>query len=91
MDDPTFDVWVGKDDDVIRRITAELDFNVPEDARARYGGVESGEVSFRLELADVGGDQAQRIRVPREARPIHELLDRLGHGTPPRALAPRAS
>lgn len=80
VDDAGFDVWVGKDDDVIRRLTAELEFDVPEKARGRHHGVESGEMSFLLELADVGGDQEQRIRVPRGARPIEELLEALGSG-----------
>jgi hypothetical protein len=82
---PTFDVWVGKDDNVIRRLTAEVSFDVPDADRARAKGVESGEVSLLLELADVGGDQRQRITIPRDARPIDELLDRIGgpgHGMP---------
>ena len=74
VEDPTFDVWVGTEDGVIRRLTAELEFTVPEAARERADGVESGEVSLLLEHANVGGDQASRITAPASSRPIEELL-----------------
>ena len=47
---------------------------VPDAARERAGGVESGEMSFLLEHANVGGDQASRITAPTSSRPIEELL-----------------
>ena len=69
--DPTFDVFVGKDDKRIRRLTAQLRFAIPEGRREAAGGIEGGTVSFSIEFANVGGDQ--RIEAPADARPISDL------------------
>ena len=73
---PSFDVYVGKDDDVVRRISAGLDIRVPERDRAQLGGIESGSLRFSLELADVNGHQ--QVRAPAESRPIGDLTKALG-------------
>ena len=73
---PSFDVYVGEGDDVIRRISANLDVRVPERDRAQLGGIESGSLRFSVELADVNGDQ--RVEAPSEARPIEDLRKQLG-------------
>ncbi|MDQ4131226.1 MAG: hypothetical protein M3133_09630, partial [Actinomycetota bacterium] len=39
---PSFDVYVGEHDDVIRRLSASLEVRVPEADRARLGGIEGG-------------------------------------------------
>lgn len=75
--EPAVDVWVG-DDDIVRRLEAEVDFDVPEDQRAKADGLESGTISFKLELADVG--RRQVIREPKDARPIEELFGAGGNG-----------
>ena len=74
--EPTFDVYVGKDDDVIRRVSANLEVSIPEADRAEAGGVEGGSLRFSLEFADVNGDQA--VEAPSKARPIADLADQLG-------------
>jgi hypothetical protein len=73
---PSFDIYVGKDDDVVRRISAGLDIRVPERDRAQLGGIESGSLRFSLELADVNGDQ--QVHAPAESRPIGDLTKALG-------------
>ena len=75
VDDPSFDAYVGKDDDTLRRLSADLDFEVPEDARESAGGLEGGRVSFSIEFANIG--DAQPIAVPEDARPIAELAQQL--------------
>ena len=76
--DPTFDVYVGKDDDVIRRISGRVELGSPADAGGALGGVEGGSLEFSIEFSDVNGDQ--RIEAPKKARPISELMDSLGPG-----------
>lgn len=75
VDDPRFDVYVGAEDDVVRRISANLEFAVPEADRAAVGGIEGGSLRFSLELADVGGDQ--QVEAPASARPIADLAQQL--------------
>lgn len=75
--EPEVDVWVGEDD-IVRRLEADLEFDVPEDQRAQAEGLESGTVSFKLELADVGGRQV--ISEPKNARPLEELFGARGSG-----------
>jgi hypothetical protein len=73
---PRFDLYVGKDDNVIRRLSADLSFNVPSDKRAQLGGLESGTLSFSIEFADVG--KPQTINAPTNAKPLSELTAQLG-------------
>ena len=73
--DPSFDAYVGKDDDRLHRLSADLEFDVPEDARERVGGLEGGRISFTIEFANIGA--AQPIEAPEDARPIAELTQQL--------------
>ena len=75
LDDPRFDVYVGKDDDTIHRLSADLEFDVPEDARERLGGLEGGRLSFSIEFSSVGDEKD--IAAPENARPIEELTSQL--------------
>jgi hypothetical protein len=74
--DPKFDVYVGKADNTVRRLSADLKLEVPESARSRLGGAEGGSLSFSIEFANVGGQQ--KIQAPTKAKPIRELLEQLG-------------
>jgi hypothetical protein len=73
---PTFDVYVGKDDDVVRRVSLRIDVDVPERQRTDLGGVTGASIRFSAQLADVGGDQ--EVRAPRSARPLSDLTSQLG-------------
>ena len=75
VDDPSFDAYIGKDDDTLHRLSADLDFEVPEDSREAVGGLEGGRVSFSIEFANIGS--AQPIVAPEDARPIDELTQQL--------------
>ena len=75
VEDPSFDAYVGNDDNRIHRLSADVDFDVPEDAREQAGGLEGGRVSFSIEFANVGSPE--EISVPEDARPISELTQQI--------------
>ncbi|HYH57658.1 MAG TPA: hypothetical protein VD790_00360 [Thermoleophilaceae bacterium] len=75
VSDPRFDAYVGKDDERLHRLSADLGFEVPEDARERVGGLESGVISFSIEFANIGA--AQEVSAPENARPVSELTTQL--------------
>jgi len=74
--DTTLDVYIGKDDKVVRRLSANLNLNVPEDARLQLGGIQGGKITFTVEFAEVG--KPVSVEAPRDARPIGELSEQLG-------------
>jgi hypothetical protein len=73
--DPSFNVYVGKDDSIIRRVSGRVEFVIPEEDRTE-GGLESGRLTFSVELKDVNGDQ--EIEAPTRARPLSALTESLG-------------
>jgi hypothetical protein len=74
----SFDVYAGKIDETIRRVSGRLELRVPEEDRAALGGLEGGTLEFSVEFADVNGDQ--KIEPPANARPFSELRRSLGSG-----------
>jgi hypothetical protein len=76
--DPSFDIYVGKDDDIIRRVSGRVEFEVPKPSRAGLGGLDGGTIVFSIEFRDVNGDQ--EIEAPANARPLSDLTDSLGGG-----------
>jgi hypothetical protein len=73
---------VGKSDGILRKSAMDMSFDVPEDKRSRVDNVEGGSFKFSLEQSDVNGGQS--VTAPTGARPITELLQRLG--IPPQLL-----
>jgi len=73
-----FDLWTGKDDQIMRRLEIEFSFETPEDLRSQAQGVEGGTVDMKVEIADLNEDQD--IKVPENARPLSELQNQLGIG-----------
>lgn len=73
---PVLDVYVGKDDDIVRRLAASLELDVPESSRADVGGIEGGRITVSVEFADVGRDVT--VEAPADAKPIEELARQLG-------------
>jgi hypothetical protein len=76
LDNPTFDVYVGKSDNVIRRLSADIAFKVPSAKQAQLGGLQSGTLSFSIDFTDVG--KPQTINAPTSAKPLSELTSQLG-------------
>jgi hypothetical protein len=76
--DPSFDVYVGKEDDLIRRVSGRIEFEIPEGSREGLGGLQGGSIVFSVELRDVNGDQ--EIEAPAGARPLSKLTESLGGG-----------
>lgn len=76
VDDPKLDVYVGRDDDKIRRFSLDLAFDVPEEDRRRLNGLSAGTITLDVELTEVG--QPQRIDEPPASRPMAELNKLLG-------------
>lgn len=75
VQEPTLDVYVGKEDSTVRRLAVNLEVEVPEGERDQVGGLERGAVSFSIEFARVG--QEVRIEPPESARPIEELAEQI--------------
>jgi hypothetical protein len=73
---PTFDVYVGQDDNVIRRLSADISFDVPKAQQAQLGGLTDGTLSFSIEFSDVR--QPQTITAPSSSKPLSELTQQLG-------------
>jgi hypothetical protein len=73
---PSFDVYVGKRDDVIRRLSAHIELKVPKKDQASVGGLKGGTIEFSLQFSNLGGHQ--RIQAPAHARPLSELTSSLG-------------
>ena len=69
-------MYVGKQDDTIRKVSGRIEFDVPEESRSGLNGIESGSLEFSVEFADVNGDQ--EIEAPAKARPLSDLTRSLG-------------
>jgi len=75
LKDPSFDIYVGKADDTIRRVSGNVAVSVPEDER-KQGQISGGSLRFTMELAGTNGDQ--KVEEPAKSRPISELSRQLG-------------
>jgi hypothetical protein len=74
--DPSFDVYVGKRDNLIRRVSGRLEFDIPETDQAGLGGLKGGTIKFSVELRNLNGDQ--EIEAPAHSRPLSTLTKSLG-------------
>lgn len=74
--DPTFDIYVGKDDGLVHRVSGNLALSVPESDRQRTNGITGGSLRFSLSLTNTNGDQ--KIDAPASSKPISELSKQLG-------------
>jgi hypothetical protein len=76
VEEPAFDIYVGKDDGVVRRVTLRVDVDVPEADREDIGGMTGASIRFTAQLDDVGGDQ--EVSAPSTARPLSDLTSQIG-------------
>ena len=67
VDNPSFDIYVGKDDGLIRRLSGNLTVKVPEAQHARFSNISKASLKFSLELSKLNGDQA--VVAPRGRAP----------------------
>lgn len=74
--DPTFHVYVGKQDDIIRRVAGKIEFDVPKASQKSLGGIQSGSIEFEIEFSKVNGNQ--QIELPANPRPLSDLTTSLG-------------
>ncbi|MGI8749979.1 MAG: hypothetical protein ACR2J6_05415 [Thermoleophilaceae bacterium] len=74
--DPSFDIYVGKDDGLVHRMSANLGLSVPESDRSRANGITGGSLRFSLDLTKANGGQT--IEAPAKSRPIGDLSKKLG-------------
>jgi hypothetical protein len=75
IQDPTFDVYTGKDDKIVRRLTVKLKFTVPAAQQQRANGLKGGQITFDLKVADL--NQPQTVNAPANAKPFSELSSAL--------------
>jgi hypothetical protein len=73
---PKFDIYVGKSDNKIRRLSVSVDFQIPSDQQAKFRGAQGGTLTFSVDFAKVG--EKKTITAPTGARPISELQQQLG-------------
>jgi hypothetical protein len=78
VNDPTFDIYVGKEDDIIRRVSGRVEFEIPKRSRAGLGGLDGGTIAFSVEFREVNTDK--EIEAPANARPLSDLTESLGAG-----------
>jgi hypothetical protein len=76
VNDPTLEVYVGKRDRIVRRISGRIEFDVPQDRREEFNGLEGGKIQFSVEFRNVNGDQ--QIEAPRKAQRLSKLTRSLG-------------
>jgi hypothetical protein len=73
---PRFDVYVGKADHVLRRLSAHISFKIPKADQSQLSGLTDGTLSFSVEFSNVG--QPQSITAPTSAKPLSDLTSKLG-------------
>ena len=76
--DPTFEAFVAKDDKTLRRLTATIDFTIPESERSQAQGATGGQVKFTIQFANVG--QPANVEAPSDAKPLSELQQQIQGG-----------
>jgi hypothetical protein len=75
VEDASFDVYSGKDDNILRRLTVRLRFEVPENRRREAGGLAGGNLTFDVVLASL--NQPQTIDAPANPGSFSELTQAL--------------
>jgi hypothetical protein len=73
---PKFELWVGKDDKTIRRMTVDVKFDIPADQQTQLQGASGGSFKFSIDFNKVGDKQT--ITAPPNPKPIDELKQQLG-------------
>lgn len=69
------DVYTGKDDRILRRLTVKLTFALPAGSQQAAGGISGGTLTFDLRYGQLNRPQA--IAAPAKLRPISEISGQL--------------
>jgi hypothetical protein len=72
---PTFDVWTGKDDKTVRRLTIRLTVPVSGQISTQLGGLNSAGIALTMQYANL--NQPQAISAPTKVRPYSEFSAKL--------------
>lgn len=75
LQNPTFDLYAGKTDGKIRRLSASVTFTVPEAERQGIGGLSGGKIAFQLSFTGVG--KPVTITAPENAKPLKDLASQI--------------
>jgi hypothetical protein len=73
---PTFDAYIGTEDERVRRLSANVQVSVPEADRQQAQGIQGGALELTIEFRDVG--KPQKIEAPAQSRPLSDLTKQLG-------------
>jgi len=76
---PTFDVYVGKEDGLLRRLAARIELDLTKLGGAVGQSLGRGTVTFSIQFTKIG--ERKRIAAPVSARPIGELRQLLRGST----------
>ena len=69
-----FDVYSGKDDKILRKLSISIDFDVPQ-GRQGPSGVQSGSLVFTLQITDL--NQPQTVVAPANTKPFADLVKQI--------------
>jgi len=75
----TFDLYTGKADKTLRRMTIGFDFSVPQGRQAAANGLKGGHVDLDLTITDL--NKPQTIVAPANPRPLTELQQQISQLT----------
>jgi hypothetical protein len=75
VQNPTFDVWTGKSDKTVRRLTITLTLPVTGTISTQLGGLRSAQVGLTMQYANL--NQPQSITAPTTVRPFAEFTSKL--------------
>jgi hypothetical protein len=75
IQDPKLDVYTGKSDKTLRRITIDLKFKVPQSSQQRANGIKGGQITLDVKIANL--NQPQTITAPANAKPFSQLSSAL--------------
>lgn len=94
------DVYSGKDDGILRRLSIRVTFDVPAGLREAAGGLTTGTLDLDLVMSEL--NEKQEVAAPTSSRPLSDLTQAGATGatgavpdagttaTPPEAAAPEA-
>ena len=71
----SFDVYSGKDDKILRKLSLDIGFTVPPASSQQAGGLKSGTLALSIEIDDL--NKSQSINAPSNPKPFSALSSQL--------------